>query len=231
MPRLLLLLLAFPGGLLAQAPITSPDAADAVERLTARRAHLGAAFQRLAGGRLAGAAVTLRLVRDDTASLQGEGLKAIQVLEHAAPGSVIVVCSDGNPDLAVFGPTFATLARARRLAGFVVDGGMRGVDDLRRIGIPVFARSAVPGSAGGHYRLVEVNQPVSCGGVDIAPGDLVVGDSDGVAIVPAGIRLEALDKARTLREEKEALLPLIAKYGSYTRAVEEFRKTRTLPRP
>lgn len=207
-----------------QPPFSSADAADAAERLTKSRAHMDGAVRRLAGDAVLGPAVTMRLVRDDQASLMSEGLKAIQVVEHAPAGSVIVVCSDGNADFAVFGPTFATLAKARAVGGFVIDGAMRGLTDLRRIGVPVFARGAVPGSAGGHYRLEAVNQPVHCAGVDIAPGDVVVGDEDGVAVVPKAIGPEATAKARALREEKEAMLPLIARFKSYTKAADDYRR-------
>jgi len=210
----------------AQTSITSSDAADAAERLSGRRAHMGASMRRLAGARMQGTAVTMRLVRDDQASLSVEGLKAIRVVEDAPRGSAIVVCSDGDPDFAVFGPTFAVLAKARGLAGFVVDGGMRGLADLRRIGVPAFARSGVPGSAGGHYRLVTVNDTVSCSGVRIAPGDIVVGDEDGVSVIPKEISADALAKATELRAEKEAMLPLIARLGSYTKAAEEYRRKR-----
>ena len=214
-----------PGHLLAQRPaFSSSDAADAAERLTKARAHMDGAMQRLSGSTVAGPAVTMRLVRDDRASLTVEGLKAIQVLEQSPPGSVIVACSDANADFAVFGPTFATLAKARGLAGFVVDGAMRGLSDLRRIGVPVFARGVVPGSAGGHYRLDAVNVPMSCAGVDVSPGDIVVGDEDGVAVIPKAVANDAIARARALRDEKEAMLPLIARYKSYTKAVEEYRR-------
>jgi 4-hydroxy-4-methyl-2-oxoglutarate aldolase len=171
----------------------------------------------------------MRLVRDDQASLTAEGLKAIQVVEQSPAGSVIVVCADANADFAVFGPTFATLAKARGLGGFVVDGAMRGVTDLRRIGVPVFARGGVPGSAGGHYRLETVNVPVHCAGVDVSPGDVVVGDEDGVTVIPKGVAADATAKARALREEKDAMLPLIARYKSYTKAVEEYRRRQPPP--
>jgi 4-hydroxy-4-methyl-2-oxoglutarate aldolase len=214
-----------PGHLLAQRPaFSSSDAADAAERLTKARAHMDGAMQRLSGSTVAGPAVTMRLVRDDGASLTVEGLKAIQMLEQSPPGSVIVACSDANADFAVFGPTFATLAKARGLAGFVVDGAMRGLSDLRRIGVPVFARGVVPGSAGGHYRLDAVNVPMSCAGVDVSPGDIVVGDEDGVAVIPKAVANDAIARARALRDEKEAMLPLIARYKSYTKAVEEYRR-------
>ena len=212
------------------AGFSSADAADAAERLSRHRAHMSGDIRRLAGGRMVGPAVTLGIVRDDSASLTVEGLKAIRVVEEAPRGSVIVACLDGAKDFAVFGATFATLAKSRGLAGFVVDGGMRGLTDLRRIGVPVFARSAVSGSAGGHYRLQTINEPITCGGTEVAAGDLLVGDEDGVAIVPKALIPAALAMARTLREEKEAMLPLIARYRSYTKAVEEYRRRKTQPR-
>jgi 4-hydroxy-4-methyl-2-oxoglutarate aldolase len=206
---------------------SSSDAADAAERLTLRRAHMSSGIRLLAGRRLEGPAVTLRLVRDDRASLVAEGLAAIEAVEEAPEGSVIVVCSDGDPDYAVFGATFATLARARGLGGFVVDGAMRGLTDLQRIDIPVFARAVSPGSAGGHYRLEAVNDTVSCAGVRIAPGDLVVGDADGVAIVPKAVIAEVRAKAQALRDEKVAMLALLRRYGSYTRAAAEYKRERS----
>jgi regulator of RNase E activity RraA len=205
-------------------PVTSADAADAAERISGHRAHMTGEIHRLAGTRVAGPAITLRIVRDDNASLLDEGLKVIRIVEEAPPGAVIVACLDGDKDFAVFGATFAMLAKSRRLGGFVVDGGVRGIADLRRIGVPVFARSAVPGSAGGHYRLEQSQTTVRCGGTDVAPGDLVVGDEDGVAVVPGAIQAEVLARATALRREKDAMLPLIAKHRSYTQALEEYRR-------
>jgi 4-hydroxy-4-methyl-2-oxoglutarate aldolase len=220
-----------PAVLSAQAaPLASSDVADAVEGMSARRAHLTADIRRLAGEHLFGPAVTMRIVRDDQASLRVEGLKAIQVVQEAPAGSVIFVCSDGDRDFAVFGATFATLAKSRGLAGFVVDGAMRGVADLRRIGVPVFARGTVAGSAGGHYRLESVNDTVGCGGVQVSPGDFVVGDEDGVSVIPKAISEAAIAKARALRDEKEKMLPLIAKLRSYTKAVEEYQRLHPKPR-
>ena len=209
----------------------SSDAADATERITGRRGHMTSELRRLAGGTVVGPAVTMRIVRDDRASLTDEGLKAIKVVEDAAAGSVVVACLDGDKDFAVFGGTFATLAKSRRLGGFVVDGMMRGLTDLERVGVPVFARGTVPGSAGGHYRLDGVNVSVSCGGIDVSPGDLIVGDEDGVAVIPSARSSEIVARARALRVEKEALLPLIAKHKSYTKAVEEYRRSKSSPPP
>src|SRR5262245_30737823 len=107
----LLLGLPFGASLGQAAAFSSSDAADAAERLSGRRAHMSGDIKRLAGGRMSGPAVTLGIVRDDAASLSVEGLKAIRVVEEASRGSVIVACLDGAKDFAVFGATFATLAK------------------------------------------------------------------------------------------------------------------------
>ena len=202
--------------------------ADAAERLTGHRASMTNEIHLLAGTRLAGPAITLRVVRDERASLTVEGLAAIKVLEDAPAGSVIVLALDDDKSFAVFGATFATLAKSRRLAGFVIDGAMRGLPELRRLAFPTFARGASPGSAGGHYRLAGVNVPLMCGGIEVSPGDFVVGDEDGVAVAPKQFHKEVLTKAKELRREKRELLPLIVKYRSYTRAIQE--QSKTVPR-
>lgn len=205
---------------------TSSDVADAAERITGKRAHMSGEIRLLAGTRLVGPAITMRAVRDDKASSAEEGLKAIRVLETAAPGSVVILVLDGpEKDFAVFGATFATLAKSRSLAGFIVDGSIRGLAEFRRLAFPMFARSTVPGSAGGHFRLEAVNVTVTCGGLEVSPGDLIVGDEDGVAVAPAALVPEVLERASRLRREKDALLPLIKRHGSYTKAVQQRAKT------
>ena len=95
----------------------------------------------------------------------------------------------------------------------------------------MYARGTVSGSAGGHYRLDAVDVPVMCGGVEISPGDFVVGDADGVAVAPKRVYEDVLAGATRLREEKEALLPLIAKRRSYTDAVKERQTGREGAKP
>lgn len=210
-------------------PYTSSDVADAAERVTGRRSHMGDEIRQLSGTTLKGPALTLRIVRDDTASSTAEGLKVIALMESAPAESVLVAAIVGDKAFAVFGATFATLSKSRQLGGFVIDGAMRGLADFRRLGVPMFARGTVAGSAGGHFRLEAANVPITCGGVDVSPGDYVIGDADGIAIVPSGRQAEIFAKAAELRDEKNALLPLIARYRSYTRAVEVQRTRKKHP--
>jgi 4-hydroxy-4-methyl-2-oxoglutarate aldolase len=203
---------------------TSSDVADAAERITGKRAHMSGDIRLLAGQRLVGPAVTMRAVRDEAASSIGEGLKAIRVLEDAPPGSVIVLLLDGEKDFAVFGATFATLAKSRNLAGFVIDGAMRGIGDFRRLDLPLFARATVAGSAGGHYRLEAVHEPIQCGGIQVVEGDVIVGDEDGIAVAAKEHKVEIFAHAARLRREKEQMLPLIRRFKSYTKAAEALAK-------
>jgi regulator of RNase E activity RraA len=200
---------------------TSSAMADAVQQLLGRRAHMASEIHAIVGGAFTGPAVTLRLVRDDGASITEAGLTAIKLIESAPAGSVVVVTLDDDKGFAVFGSTFAMLAKTRKLAGFVVDGSVRDLNDLRQIDFPIYASGTAPGSAGGHYRVQGVNVGVRCGGIDVQPGDIVVADEDGVAVAPQDRYTDILAAATKLQADKQALLPLIAKYGSYLRAMQE----------
>jgi len=220
--RLLATLLFLQAAMSGQIPdLTSSSVSEAVEQLTGRRAHMSGDIRLIAGVRFSGPAVTMRLVRDDHASAMEAGLAAVKLIESVPEGSVVVAALDAGKDFAVFGSTFAALAKTRKLAGFVVDGSVRDLGDLKRIAFPIFARGVVPGTAGGHYRLDAVNVPVPCGGIEVAPGDFLFGDEDGVAAAPKARYAEVIPAARKWQADKQALLPLIEKHGSFLKAVQQ----------
>ena len=146
--------------------------------------------------RMAGPAFTL-LAPDDHLPLFG-------ALDEAAPGDVLVIVT-GEGSVAVLGELFATEARRRGLAGVVIDGLCRDVSGLRRLGLPVFARGTIPRS-GSTVARPALNGPVSCGGVDVAPGDIVFADDDGVAIAPAERFAAALEVAEHIGRSERAML-------------------------
>jgi regulator of RNase E activity RraA len=102
----------------------------------------------------------------------------------AEPGDVIVIDSGGRMAASNMGGQSARAARDRGLAGSIVDGPVTGVQEIVTSGYPVWARGAT--TITGHHRIetIEINGVVSCGGVQVRPGDLVVADDQGVAIVP-----------------------------------------------
>ncbi|MFE7227295.1 RraA family protein [Nocardioides sp. NPDC057577] len=124
----------------------------------------------------------------------GDNLAIHDALEVIAPGDVLVVNGASDAQRALIGEMIGIKAKARGLAGFVLDGAARDIDDLAALQMPVFARAASPAGPYkfGPYRMLE---PVAVGGVCVHPGDAVLADRDGVVVVPR-LKLEAvLEKA------------------------------------
>jgi regulator of RNase E activity RraA len=113
----------------------------------------------------------------------GDNLMVHKALQLADTGDVVVVATGGNTTSAVFGELMCHTAVAAGLGGLVVDGAVRDVPGITRLGLPVFSRSVSPGSCDKDGP-GEINVPVACGGVVVMPGDIVVADDDGVAVVP-----------------------------------------------
>jgi regulator of RNase E activity RraA len=146
--------------------------------------------------RIAGPAFTV-LAPDDH-------LPVLSALAEAAFGDVLVIVT-GEGSVAVVGELFATEAKRRGLAGVVIDGLCRDLAGLRRNGLPVFARGTIPRS-GGTVARPTLNEPVSCGGVDVNPGDIVFADDDGVAIASAERFGAALEVAEHIGRAEGAML-------------------------
>src|SRR4051812_24936271 len=146
--------------------------------------------------RMAGPAFTL-LAPDDHLPVFG-------ALDAAQRGDVLVIVT-GEGSVAVLGELFATEARRRGLAGVVIDGLCRDVAGLRRLGLPVFARGTIPRS-GSTVARPALNEAVTWGGVDVAPGDIVFGDDDGVAIAPAERFEAALGTAEAIGRAERTIL-------------------------
>jgi regulator of RNase E activity RraA len=128
------------------------------------------------GWRVAGPAITVRTRPCDN-------LVIYKALELAQPGDVLVITNHEYETNATWGDLTSMIGKARGLAGMVTDGLVRDIAGLREVGLPVFARGLTPNSPlkDGPG---EVNVPVSCGGVIVNPGDIIVGDEDGVVVVP-----------------------------------------------
>ncbi len=133
----------------------------------------------------------------------GDNLMVHKALEVAIPGDVIVVSTNGNAVSAVFGEIMGHVAVAANVGGLVVDGAVRDVDSLTRLRFPVFSRSVSPGACDKDGP-GEINVPISCGNVVVMPGDIIVGDDDGVAVVPRDDAAEVLARVgRIVERERE----------------------------
>lgn len=187
--------------------------ADALDRIAGRRCYMDHQIKpRINEKRLCGPAVTV-LEMPTTEILPPQ--LALDAIDESPAGSVICIAiGDGEPDVACWGGLMTAGAVARGHAGAVLDGAVRDIAEIRRdYQFPVYARSASPGTTLGRYRTIERDTPVRIGGIIVAPGDIIVGDVDGVCVVPKALAAEVLKAAQEIdaREAEQARLILQAK--------------------
>lgn len=140
------------------------------------------------GTRLCGQARTV-------APMPGDNSVLLTACSLAQPGDVVVVGGAGLEAVAVAGQWVARSGKSRGLGGLVIDGAVRDLPEIRGIGFPVFAKGAVPRAP---HRAVggKMDLPVMVGGIAVSPGDLLVGDDDGVAVIPLLAAEEALKRCQ-----------------------------------
>ncbi len=143
-----------------------------------------------------------------TVRAEGDLLGMVAALGSAAPGSVLVVDSGGDPR-ACSGELFAGEAARAGLAGIVIDGFCRDLRGIRRVGLPVFARGATPNS-GTISGPVVVGTPVRFGGLEVRPGDVVFGDDDGLVVAAADRRAAVIDKAEAIERTEAGVAEAMA---------------------
>lgn len=155
--------------------------------------------------KIVGPALTVNLDIDDL-------VDCMPVLAMAEPGDVMVVACHGTTRTAMWGALMSTLSMKAGIVASIVDGAIRDVDEIRDLGFPAWYRSTVPRASPtavhGRTEPVQVNTPVIVGGQVIEPGDILVADENGVAVVPqaeadevlAGIRRQ-IEKERVVREK------------------------------
>ena len=158
---------------------------DALEQITGKRMYMSHRMQPIFTAKFAGFARTVRLKKGRRQ--QGSGGSHPGCWKPSIEGSIdsvyVMVVEDGE-DIAGMGGLMGTAMAARGYSGAVIDGGVRDVAYLRKIGFPVFATGIVPSTSVDHYRFAGAQIPLVCNGVSVNPGDIVVADSDGVAVVP-----------------------------------------------
>ena len=175
-----------------------------------RIAAIDSAIEPVGKGPLLGTAFTVRVP-------QGDNLMFHKAMDLAEPGDVIVIDAGGFTDRAIFGELMSTYCRSRGIRGIVCDGAIRDRGALSEMeNFPVYARAATPN---GPYKNGpgEIGLPVVIGGKVVNPGDIIVGDEDGVVIIPRQICDEIEDATEKVEEKEAGIMEHILKDGTYLR--------------
>jgi regulator of RNase E activity RraA len=193
---------------------------DALEQIVGKKMYMSHRMRPIFSSKFAGVALTVHLKKeenDDPAALNG----MLAAIDEGQRGSVYVMAVDDGADIAGMGGLMGTAMSARNYAGAVIDGGVRDVAYLQKIGFPVFALGIVPSTSVHHYRFAGANVPVICDGVTVSPGDIIVADMDGVAVVPRGAAEKTLALAQQLDYKEHSMYAIIEKAKSIVEAVKQ----------
>lgn len=163
--------------------------------------------------KIVGPAVT---ILEDVAEEKLPPQHALDTIDESEEGSVIVITGcKALETVAVWGGLMTAGAVANKHEGAVLEGGLRDIAEIRRdYDFPVFSKTVTPGTTLGRFKTIDANKPVEIGGVTINPGDLIIGDVDGVVCVPKDKVEEVLELSKSIDERELEQAKLIIESGS-----------------
>jgi 4-hydroxy-4-methyl-2-oxoglutarate aldolase len=166
------------------------------------------------GAKVLGRALTVR-------SLPGDNLMLHHAISVARPGDVLVVATDGYLEAGIWGEIATVAAQVRGIRGLVTDGAVRDIEQIARMGFPIFSRGlSIKGTT--KRQKGDLNRPISLAGAVVNPGDIVVGDADGIVVVPAAEIDSAVTRAEEIRRREEGVMARL-KQGELTLDLLGFR--------
>ncbi|MBQ2896506.1 MAG: RraA family protein [Oscillospiraceae bacterium] len=174
-----------------------------------RTAAVDPAIKPLNKAKLLGPAFTVRVP-------EGDNLMFHKAMDMAKPGDVIVIDAGGDGKRAIFGALMISYCKARGIAGAIVDGAVRDAGELSEMDFPVYARSITPN---GPYKNGpgEINTPIAFGGKVVCPGDIIVGDEDGIIVIKPEDAEFIADKADKVLDMENGIMKKIQEECSYVR--------------
>jgi 4-hydroxy-4-methyl-2-oxoglutarate aldolase len=198
--------------------------ADAVEEATGARGWMSADMKPIYDTRIVGRAATALMrpvLRTDPRKYQNHML---EILDRAEPGSILVYVMQDGLEIAAMGNLMGTTAKVRGLAGAVIDGAVRDIAELRRLEFPVWSRRVSPATSVGRMISVDKQIPVMCGGILVRPGDYLVGDPDGVVVVPAEAAEKVVALLKQYDDKESKMIPIIEREKSMLKALEIYNR-------
>jgi regulator of RNase E activity RraA len=201
--------------------VEAASVSDAEEQVLHEKHYMSHRMQSIFPTKFAGNALTVLLKKEennDPNALSG----MLAAIDTGAPGSVYVMKVENGEDIAGMGGLMGTAMFARGFAGAVIDGGVRDLPQLKKIGFPVYATGAVPSTSVSHFRFAGVNIPLEVDGTHVSANDIIVADQDGVVVVPRARAAQILIVAQKLDNSEHSMYPYIEKFHSIVEAVKQF---------
>jgi len=188
-----------------------PTVCDIVEHDLGIRGWMAPEIKPLARTRIAGRAVTIELAPAPGAATSFDPMFA--AVDACGPGSVLVVGNGGDRTISCMGDLVVAGLKARRAEGTVMDGAVRDIEPILEMGFPVFAASVSPVSLAGKSVFHGPGIPITCGGVEVRPGDVILADWDGVVVIPQEKATAVLEKALAKEAREQAIRERIREAG------------------
>jgi 4-hydroxy-4-methyl-2-oxoglutarate aldolase len=204
--------------------VSTGNLADAVDEATGQRGFMYHDMKPIFKTKIVGPAATAILrpvLKNDKTEYPNY---ALQILDEAAPGSVLVYVLEDGLETSGIGNLMATTAKVRGLSGAVIDGGARDIEEIEAIGFPVFSRSVTPATVVGRYVSVAKQVPVKCAGVLVRPGDYIVGDRDGIVVVPVEKISRVVELIRDYDARESKMIPIIKDQKSMLKALAKYNR-------
>lgn len=168
--------------------------------------------------RVAGIAFTIKGSKN--LRIEDEMPERAKMLDAITPYSVCVWDTSGDDESAQWGEIMTMASMSRGCRGAIVDGGVRDVDRILKLGFPVFARYRSSNGMLGRFRMIGYQMPIQIGGVNIAPGDVILADIDGAIVVPRALAMEVLEKAEAIRDNEVEIKKMVLSGLKATEIVE-----------
>lgn len=199
----------------------TPTLSDILDSLGIKGAVAGSILRPvITGKKIAGPALTLKYVPERLTPAQSFHEQAKAKLADrdayalAEPGDVVIIDGGGSAEISAMGGLSTLIAKKYGLAGNIVDCGVRDIQDIRTLDYPVWSRGITPISGKFRLEALQINGPVVCAGISVAPGDLVVADDSGVVIVPQKVIKEVVTQALKVLKKESRLLEAIEEGSS-----------------
>ena len=199
---------------------------DAVDAVVGTPGCMTGGMRPIVSGFFVGRAATalLKPAAREVATREASLRDSVGMIDESLPGEVGVIVLEDGLNVAGLGGLMAVAAHARSMAAIVCDGAVRDLEELRAIGLPIYARNVSPAASVGRHLSVGRQVPVVCAGVPVRPGDILVGNDDGVVVVPQEHADAVLKYALDIEAREARMVPLIREQRGLRAVAEKFNR-------